>query len=170
MWKTIEGYLNYQVNSDGRVQSLKFRKIRILKPGRSSTGYFHVVLCRNGKSKICSVHRLVMKAFVGPCPDGMEVNHKNGIKSDNSFSNLEYITKSENHLHAYRTGLNISSEDRGIPKKSVNQFMKDGRFVKTYKSVREAARQLGIWNQNISKCCNRKLKSAGGYCWKFKNI
>ena len=51
------------------------------------------------------VHSLVAEAFIGPRPDGLQVNHKNGIKADNRADNLEYLTPSENRLHAFRTGL-----------------------------------------------------------------
>lgn len=52
-----------------------------------------------------AVHRIVIAAFIGPAPDGLVVNHKNGVKTDNRVSNLEYVTPEENAWHAWRIGL-----------------------------------------------------------------
>jgi ribosomal protein S25 len=51
------------------------------------------------------IHQLVTAAFLGPCPEGKQVNHKNGNKRDNRVENLEYLTPDENKAHAKRTGL-----------------------------------------------------------------
>ena len=51
------------------------------------------------------VHRLVVRAFLGPCPPGKQVNHRNGSKTDNRASNLEYVTGAENYAHGERLGL-----------------------------------------------------------------
>lgn len=57
------------------------------------------------KKSYALVHRLVAAAFHGPCPDGLECNHKNGIKRDNRPENLEYVTKGQNEHHAHQIGL-----------------------------------------------------------------
>lgn len=62
-------------------------------------------LLNNGSHQKFRVNRLVLEAFVGPCPDGHESNHKDGIKSNNDSENLEWVTHSENVQHAYRLGL-----------------------------------------------------------------
>lgn len=54
-------------------------------------------------------HRMIWQHVNGQIPDGMEINHKNGIKTDNRIENLELVTKSENALHAYKTGLSKRS-------------------------------------------------------------
>ncbi len=74
---------------------------RLLKTSLRS-GYRFVGLCKQGVATIYAVHRLVMEAFVGPCPAGKEVNHKNGIRSDPRLVNLEYVTHSENLLYHWR--------------------------------------------------------------------
>jgi len=75
----------------------------ILKPWRHKDGYLMVTLYRDGKRKKMLVHRLVAERFLGPAPSpDHEVNHKNGDKADNCPENLEWITCSENHMHAYR--------------------------------------------------------------------
>ncbi len=90
------------VTSDGRVFS---RLGRELKQSQSNTGYLRVELWSEGFGKKHSVHRLVALAFV-PNPEGKpQVNHKDGDKQNNRFENLEWVTQSENQLHAYETGL-----------------------------------------------------------------
>lgn len=64
-----------------------------------------VFLRKDGRYFTCLVHRLVLEAFVGPCPPGYETNHGNGQKADNTLANLEYVTPSQNLQHAWDTGL-----------------------------------------------------------------
>lgn len=106
LFRNIEGYEGlYQVSNLGRVRSFK-----VYKGGKVLTlvqrkGYITVTLCKNGKSKIYSVHRLVAEAFI-PNPDSMrEVNHIDGNKLNNDVSNLEWCTHLENMRHAFKSGL-----------------------------------------------------------------
>jgi hypothetical protein len=69
------------------------------------TGYLSVGLSVAAKRHECLVHQLVAEAFLGPCPTGKEVNHKDGIKIHNAAKNLEYVTRVENSAHARRMGL-----------------------------------------------------------------
>ena len=134
-WKTINGYDDYQVSDEGEVRSLKFGKTIIRKPSTNMQGYFRVSLWQNGEEKHYKVHRLVLCAFVGPCPAGMEANHLDGDKSNNRLENLEWIPRSWNCAHAYRIGLgNI---------KAVLQFTKDRQFITKYESGHEASRRTG---------------------------
>lgn len=66
--------------------------------------YGYPVACLNGKAKpvLKSVHRMVVEAFIGPIPDGMQVNHKDGNKQNNHLDNLEVCTGSENQIHRHR--------------------------------------------------------------------
>jgi len=106
IWKDVPNYEGlYQVSNLGKVRSLKFGKERVLKPYANGAGYYQVDPCKDGVKKKKSIHRLVMLAFVGE--SDLQVNHKNGIKTDNRLENLEYCTRSENAQHAFDTGLNI---------------------------------------------------------------
>ena len=114
IWKDIPNYEGmYQVSNLGRVKSLKFGKERILK-GSSAREYRLISLCKDQSTKLRYVHRIVMLAFVGK--SDLEVNHKNGIKTDNRLENLEYCTRSENIKHAFDTGLIPKGEDRSQSK------------------------------------------------------
>lgn len=96
-WKPVVGFEGlYEVSDEGRVRSLKFSKVKILKPGINSTGYLQVSLWKNGKMKVFTVHYLVVTTFKGPIPPGMQVNHVNENKLDNRLENLEVVTAKEN--------------------------------------------------------------------------
>lgn len=63
-WRSIDGFLDYEVSNMGRVKSLKYGKTRILKDRPDGSGYFQVILCLDGKEKSHKVHRLVAEAFI----------------------------------------------------------------------------------------------------------
>lgn len=105
-WRDIEGYEGiYQVSNLGRVKALERILIipeKIMTNTLTEVGYLQVRLTKNKSAKSELVHRLVAKAFI-PNPDNKpEVNHKLGIKTDNRVTELEWNTKSENQLHAYK--------------------------------------------------------------------
>ena len=105
-WLDVVGYEGvYQVSSEGRLKRMfprKSAKAGIYDKKTSLNKYIQVKLCHNNNRRRTAMHRLVMESFVGPCPKNKEVNHKNGIKSDNRLENLEYVTRGENIKHAYR--------------------------------------------------------------------
>lgn len=102
-WREIPGYPGYKASDDGRIASFRRNPSGyILSQHKSSNGYMRVQLMRGGTGNCAGVHRFVAMAFI-PNPNNLpEVNHKNGDKTDNRVENLEWVTSSQNHLHAYR--------------------------------------------------------------------
>src|SRR5580658_3531644 len=100
-WKDVIGYEGlYRVSDQGRVMRLTGYRAGLIK-GEIQFGYHRVALSKDGIAKKFQAHCLVAEAFIGPLPEGKEVNHKNGKKADNRIENLEYATRSENQQHSY---------------------------------------------------------------------
>lgn len=101
-WRDVPGFEGYyQVSNLGRVRSGQLqRKPQMLKsvPGRNH--YLRVWFCVGGRQVGKYVHRLVTLAFIGPCPERYDVNHKDRNRTNNHISNLEYVTRSENIIHS----------------------------------------------------------------------
>ena len=101
-YRPVIGNENYLVSQKGKVISLYSGKT--LKYSKSA-GYYSVGLYSDNGVKRRTVHSLVAEVWIGERPDGYECNHKDGNKLNNNVDNLEWVTRSENGLHAYRTGL-----------------------------------------------------------------
>ena len=152
--KDIKGYENlYGITSCGRVWSYKSK--RFLKP-QDNKGYLRVELHKDGVAKKYSIHRLVAEAYI-PNPEGKEqVNHKDEIKTHNWVGNLEWATAAENTNYGTRN-------------QRVSKAVYCVELDRTFPSQSNAARELGLYPNNISRCCNGSLKTTGGYHWRFVN-
>lgn len=102
-WKIIDGasgrrpYTHgYEVSDCGNIRRMSDGHVM---QGDLSKGYRRIQLPGIGRKMI---HRLVVEAFIGPITEGLECNHKNGIKTDNRAENLEIVTRRENNLHKFR--------------------------------------------------------------------
>lgn len=107
-WKSFfDG--NYEVSNTGQVR--RATPGRRTYPGKPlklvlmGMGYYVVNPVRNGKNVYSYVHVLVANAFLGDCPESMEVNHIDGNKLNNNVTNLEYVSHGDNMRHAHNTGL-----------------------------------------------------------------
>lgn len=172
-WKLIEGYGGiYEISSSGDVRSLPrlvnysdgrkiYNKGRILKQGITNCGYKKVSLYDKITSSYTTlnVHRLVAKYFIGDI-EGLQVNHVDGDKLNNSESNLEIVSFEENMNHALTTGLHHN------PRKKVEMLNTEMEVVNTFKSAREASRLLGKYQGNISKSCREGTMYLGHY-WRY---
>lgn len=111
-WRAIPGYEGaYEVSSRGRVRSLdrvdsygRRRRGKDRRLAKQRSGHLTVALSRDGENVSYGVHRLVLLAFVGPCPDGMECCHWNDVPWDNRLVNLRWDTRSANQLDSVRNG------------------------------------------------------------------
>lgn len=116
----------------------------------------------NGKNTNFAVHRIVANAFL-PNPNGYtEVNHKDYDKTNNCVENLEWISSSANKKHAF-----LKQENRDSRAKGVKQFSKDGKFIKTFPSLTEAAKKMNCCVSAISNCCLGRTKTSQGFRWSF---
>jgi len=115
----VKGYEGlYEVSNYGRIKSCKrivphgrhgtFElKEKYLKIQKEKAGYVTCALCINGKAKRFKIHRLIALSFIPNPTNKADINHKNGIKTDNRIENLEWCTSSENQRHALNNGLKI---------------------------------------------------------------
>lgn len=109
-WRDVVGYEGiYSVSNLGRLRrdagGVGAKAGRILRTSPDSRGYLSTMLYLKGKGKSRAVHKLVAMAFLGECPEGFQVNHKEQPKTNNRVSNLEYLTQMENMQHAKENGL-----------------------------------------------------------------
>jgi hypothetical protein len=121
-WKDVVGYEGlYQVSDLGRVRALAKvdasghkRKAKPIKMSPNSDGYPTFAACRDGKQKAFTVHSEVLKAFVGPRPEGFDACHKDDVKTNNKLTNLKWASKSENHGGDRNRNGNYSSDYNGV--------------------------------------------------------
>lgn len=179
IWKDIEGFEGfYQVSNTGLVRgvdrhtSRRFITGRILSPSTDGKGYMFVYLSKYDKPTMKKVHRLVAFAFItNEKPDLYNaINHKDGNKKNNHFSNLEWCNNSKNSQHAWDTGLITKrfGKDHWCSK-AVVQLDLDGNPIKTYESITAAGKATGIVVTNIaSSILGRKGRiKAGGFKWRY---
>lgn len=192
------GYSDYEVSNWGQVKSLNYKrsgKEKILKPRKNNLGYMFVVLYKDNKPKNFRVHRLVAMTFLEnpeqlPC-----VNHKDENPFNNHVDNLEFCThkynmnygtilerkhksmkgkfNGENHpmygkQHTEETKQKISQARKGKRNKPILQYSLIGEFIREWESITQVNKELNIDNSSITKCCKEKLKSCGGYIWRYK--
>jgi hypothetical protein len=167
-WKDIEGFDgDYQISNHGRVKSFKNGcKIIGVNNKTNGAGYKDIQLCKYGKVTHHRVHRLVATHFCKRQYGNDIVNHIDGDKLNNYYSNLEWTTSSKNSIHALNTGLRKKGGDLSFSK-SVNQFDMSGNKIKTFSSVVEAGNELQICRHSIASCCRGIIYSSRGFRWSF---
>lgn len=161
-WFPVKGYEGiYSVSDLGNVVSMNYRHtgmLQLMTPCKDSDGYLIVCLTKDGKQKTLTIHVLVMAAFVGTRPKGLQVNHKSGIKTDNRLVNLEYCTSSENRLHAYRTGLQSFPNGEDHPNAKLSKADVEairGRLA-AGETQTKIAQSFGISTSNVSLLATNK--------------
>jgi hypothetical protein len=160
-WRPVVGFeTSHEVSNHGRVRSKNrivdrsgptgscFKQGILLKQYITPKGYCRLQLQDGDNRKNAMVHRLVAEAFIDNDDKKSEVNHKNGIKDDNHISNLEWVTSSENQIHAYDNDLKkanikyeVTCEELDITTLGINKMEKELR-ERGYDKARASA----IWN------------------------
>lgn len=148
----------YEVSNQGRIKNIVTGKIRKLSLNKQ--GYLHCVISRGRKRKIAiKVHRAVAENFVTGKEDGLVINHIDGNKLNNNKDNLEWVTISENVLHAYRIGLSLKvkgfeNKSTKVTKEIVDNIRRDYKTGKYYQ--KDLAIKYGVSRTAINDIVNMK--------------
>lgn len=165
IWKDIHDYEGYyQISSEGRVKSLISNKILI--GDTNSSGYRRVMLYAPVKKRFF-IHRLVALHFCEGYSNNLIVNHKDGNKQNNKAENLEWITRSQNDVHAFKN--NLRKSNPCTFKHKILAYDKNTlELIKTYNDTKECEEDLKVARSNIYNCCNGKQKSCKGYILRYE--
>ena len=169
MKKQIKQAPDYFISDSGQVEN---QYGRILKPDKLINGYLRIELSTDKVKNRYRIHRLVAEYFI-PNPDNKtQVNHKDGNKENNNVDNLEWVTNSENMIHALNNGLldhsklKLSAAISGSKGwQAIEQLDLNGNIIASFVSVHEAKRITGI---QMSGVLSGRYKTAGGFIWRYK--
>ncbi len=156
VWKDVKGYEGlYQVSNLGKVRSL-FRYKKRLKPCKSNIGYEYVNLYKNNKMKRISIHKLVAENFI--MKPILEINHKDGDKTNNCVDNLEWVTPKENVIHRFKV---LKQEPfRKYKQEKINHSTREGRnkYARIYyqKNKKRILKYQKEW-RNKRKFCKCRI-------------
>lgn len=157
-WKTVERWPRYKVSDHGRVLSHWWNPPRLLTPSPDLQGRLRITVTDEERNhKTPRVHVLVAQLFLGPKPEGLEINHKNGIYTDNHADNLEYCTSEKNEEHALLYGLKPSGI-RIASSKLTDDAVREIRALydsATYSS-RKLATRFGVARITIMRIVKRR--------------
>nr|QBK85312.1 MAG: HNH endonuclease [Iridovirus LCIVAC01] len=170
-WKEIDSYPGYRIYNNGQIYSDKTNKYINL---RIRGGYYRINLYHNNIRRTYSVHRLIAQYFCENLDKKPIVNHKDGNKLNNHYTNLEWVTQSENVKHSYSLGLQTA--------KRINQYArkdKDKRVILcTFNNIREATESVKFKSRGtissimtyISMACTDVRNTAYSYRWGYEKI
>jgi len=178
IWKPVLMFSDfYEISNQGKLKSLdrfkkskagsnSFVKGRICVATLLSNGYCRYYLRDNGRVRQALVHILVAEHFIDNPENKPQVNHKNGIKTDNRVENLEWVTEKENTRHSLKNGFS-KQKLRTV----IGTSIKDGGIIE-FESLQDAADYVNGNRANIHKCLNRisNRTIAYGYTWTYAHI
>nr|QBK85341.1 MAG: HNH endonuclease [Iridovirus LCIVAC01] len=164
-WKKINNYPGYKLYENGQIYSEKRKRYLTLG---IINGYYRVKLSHDGVRKNYMVHILVAQHFCDNSDNKPLVNHKDGNRLNNHYTNLEWVTHSENTRHAHDLGLKKKL-------KRIHKYTEDGVLITTFDTVREAAESVRSETKaliasiikRITETCKGKRESIYGYKWKY---
>lgn len=173
IWKEIKGFEGlYEISNFGRVRNFKTKKL--MKDTLKKSGYHEIRLSKNKKRYNCSIHRLVAENFIPNINNLRDVNHKDGNKSNNHVSNLEWLSHKDNIRHGFNNNLyNIEKHTKRCIENNkkyengivlLNPNNKEIVFTGT---VIECAKFVGLKTRSsyISNAIKEE-KEYKGYIWK----
>lgn len=177
IWTDVHGFEGlYKISNMGRLKSYKVAQVgSVMKTTNKKGDYIRVVLEGVGfKRKTISIHRLVAIHFI-PNPNNYDtVNHIDGNKQNNKYTNLEWTSQSSNTKHSreilHRNQLNGMIEYNKTQRaKKISCYDKTGKLLRTYESPQEASLITGICKRNILQVAKGNMcrHTAGGYIWKY---
>lgn len=164
-WRDIPGFEGwYQVSNHGRVKRIASYKTRkgknTLKPYPNRKGYLVVRLYVGGNSFDFAVHDLVIRTFTGPRPAGTTINHCNGVKTDNTPDNLEYLTPAQHKEHTVNIlGKNAlpdnTGERNGMAKLNEVAVREIRQLYESGKSVTKIGEMFGVSRRQVKGVVNK---------------
>lgn len=152
----IKGFEEYKITDMGEIIGKFGRKLR---PRISPDGYVRARFCKKDGQYSRAVYRIVLENFTGPCPEGKECNHINGIKTDNRVENLEWITRSQNSTHAFTMGLRTQEGEKNSRVKLTNHEVRTirGLLKNTALTHLEIAEMFEVTRSVVSNIKARRL-------------
>lgn len=148
---------NYAVSNLGRIMNTKTKKIKTLC--HDKYGYLTVSLWKNNKEKNLKVHRLVAFMFVDGWFENAVVNHKDEVKDNNVYFNLEWCTVAYNNEY---------NDRQKRCQKKVSLFSLEGKYIRDFESVKEASEYFGKRAGNLVSHLKGKQKTFSGHILKYK--
>ncbi len=151
-YREVPGFPEYIVSALGVVVSLKKRSVRVIRQV-SERGYMRVWLCGGGAQVRFRVHRIVLLAWVGPCPPGEVARHLDGNPSNNSVENLAWGTQSENVADSVRHGTRRvhRGSKNGQSKLTEDEAAAIADLVTSGWKQRDVARFFGVSQRTVCK-------------------
>ena len=154
IWKII--YSNYKISNFGNVWTMKSN--RLLSPYVNSSGYLCIKFSIDGVRKTSTIHKLVGTNFVPNCGENLIINHKDGNKLNNYFTNLEWVTYSENNKHSIK---NKMTKYDNVKTKILCIDSKTKAVIKTYESISAVSKEYNLHRTTIYRYIKKNVTLSG---------